>query len=74
MRKKKCVLGGVSLVLLVLLALRLVLPSIVLREVNRKLSKLEGYRGHVDKIGLSLWRGACRIEGLKIARRSSASS
>jgi hypothetical protein len=54
--------------LLAVVAFRLCLPTLVLRAVNRKLSLLEGYQGHVDKIGLSLWRGAYQIEGIKIEK------
>jgi hypothetical protein len=36
--------------------------------VNKKLSEIEGYRGHVDAVTLHLWRGAYRIHHLKIEK------
>jgi uncharacterized protein DUF748 len=48
--------------------LRLYLPRLVLRIVNRKLTQLQGYQGRVDGIGISLWRGAYQIEGVTIEK------
>jgi uncharacterized protein involved in outer membrane biogenesis len=50
----------------VLIAFRLYLPTLALRKVNEKLGLLEGYQGHIDRIGISLWRGAYQIGGLQI--------
>jgi hypothetical protein len=50
-------------------ALRLALPSLVLREVNARLDRIGDYHGKVADIDLQLWRGAYTIEGLHIARR-----
>lgn len=36
--------------------------------VNRKLSEIEGYRGHVDAVTLHLWRGAYQIHHVKIQK------
>lgn len=54
--------------LLAAAALRLCLPALLLRVVNRKLGLLQGYQGHVGRIGLSVWRGAYRLESVKIEK------
>ncbi|CAM3630549.1 DUF748 domain-containing protein [Pontibacter korlensis] len=51
-------------VILLLIAFRIALPYIVEDYVNRTLNALPGYKGHVEDVDLSLYRGAYRIEGL----------
>jgi hypothetical protein len=51
-----------------LVAIRAVLPIVVLRYVNQTLTQLEGYTGRVADVDLSLWRGAYQIEGLRILK------
>lgn len=69
-RAKKAMIAGLSLgvLLLALLAFRLYLPTLVLHAVNRKLAALDGYEGRVGKVELSLWRGACRVEDVRIVK------
>ena len=50
------------------MAVRLALQPIVLREANARLMALEAYDGHVDDIDLALWRGAYRIDGIRIVK------
>jgi hypothetical protein len=52
-------------------ALRLALPSIVEREVNRRLDRMGDYHGQLVDVDLHLWRGAYTIEGLRIVRRNA---
>lgn len=52
-----------------LLAMRLTLATVVKGVINRKLDHLAAYTGHIDRIGLSLWRGAYQIRGMKIEKR-----
>ncbi len=70
-KKKRVMIASVLGIAALFLAARLSLPSIILRAVNRKLGALEDYQGRVDKIGLSLWRGVCRIDGVRIEKRGS---
>lgn len=60
-------------VLAVLLVLgiggRLYLPFWVTDYVNRQIAALDGYRGSIDGVGISLWRGAYQIYGLDIYKR-----
>jgi hypothetical protein len=51
-----------------LIALRIALPDLVLRYVNKKLDNLEGYSGRIDDIDISLWRGAYQIQGVRIVK------
>lgn len=50
----------------VLLAIRIILPYVLLRLVNDRLAELPGYHGHIDDLDLALIRGAYRIEALVI--------
>lgn len=70
-RAKRNVIAGLTLVflLLALLAFRLYLPTLILNHVNRKLEALEGYEGRVGKVELSLWRGAGRVEDVRVVKR-----
>lgn len=51
-----------------LIVLRLSLALVIRWEINRQLAQLSGYSGHIDGIGLSLWRGAYKIEGMDIEK------
>jgi len=52
--------------LVILIALRIALPYILLRVVNRQLTLIDGYRGHVDDIDVSLIRGAYTIDSIRL--------
>lgn len=51
---------------------RLVLPSLVLRYVNNRLSNLKEYYGHVEDIDIHLYRGDYVIKNIKIIKRNKA--
>lgn len=55
-------------ILVVLVAARIALPSIVTSYVNKTLDNLEGYSGSVDDIDISLIRGAYVIKELVIVQ------
>jgi hypothetical protein len=59
---------AIGLVILLLVAIRAVLPIAVERYVNRKLDELEGYSGSVSDVDLNLWRGAYVIEGVRVVK------
>jgi hypothetical protein len=59
----------VALVAIVLIAVRAALPYVVKDYVNDTLHRLQAYDGSVDDIDLALWRGAYRIDGLRIDKR-----
>ncbi len=54
-RKSVLILTGI---LVLLIALRLALPSVLLHYANKTLSTMEGYYGHVNDIDVALIRGA----------------
>jgi hypothetical protein len=51
-----------------LIILRLLLPGMAKRYVNRKLNELPGYTGHLNDIDIALLRGAYVIKGLVLAK------
>jgi hypothetical protein len=64
--RQKWILWSLLFVLAALVALRIALPSIVKSYVNKTLAGMPDYRGHVNDIGIALWRGAYVIKGVKI--------
>lgn len=54
--------------IVVLVALRMALPSIVLHFLNGKLEHLPGHKGHIEDISMSLWRGSYQIHRLNIKK------
>lgn len=51
-----------------LLLLHLSLPWLIRDYLNGKLADMGDYRGHIEDIDLAWWRGAYRINGLKIVK------
>ncbi|RFS14208.1 DUF748 domain-containing protein [Emticicia sp. C21] len=68
-RRRLFIILGSILVLLI--ALRLALPYIVLKYVNKTLSEMEQYYGHVEDIDIALIRGAYVINDIKIEKINS---
>src|SRR5437762_13792774 len=60
--------GTVLVLILLLVAARLALPSYLHSYVSRALARSPDYNGSVGTIGVSLWRGAYAIHDLKIVR------
>jgi hypothetical protein len=65
-RKKKAFLA----LLLSAAAFRTLLPLALESYVNRVLQRTPEYGGRVDDVDLSLWRGAYRLDGLRIEKKS----
>lgn len=65
--------GFIALAVLVvlLLAFRIYLPTLVKNYVNKVLSDLPGYYGHVEDIDIALYRGAYVINGLYLNKVES---
>ncbi|MGE8359009.1 DUF748 domain-containing protein [Pseudomonas sp.] len=51
-----------------LLAIHLALPYVIRDYLNDKLADMGDYRGHIVDVDLEWWRGAYRINGLKIVK------
>ena len=60
-----------ALVLIVGLAIRAALPTLIRNSVNDKLQALEGYDGHIEDVDLSLIRGAYGIDNIEIVKTGS---
>lgn len=65
-KKRKTWYIIIGSILVLLIVFRLMLPSILLRYVNRQLTLIDGYTGHVDDIDVALYRGAYTINDIKL--------
>jgi hypothetical protein len=65
-KRRKILIRIVIIIVVVLLGICLYLPTIVLHYVNKQLNTIPGYKGYVDNIGISLWRGAYQINGISL--------
>ncbi len=70
-QKKYQILFGIIILLIVI---RLILPYVILHYANKKLADMKGYYGHVDDIGLSLYRGAYTINNIYLNKVDSISN
>jgi hypothetical protein len=64
----KWVLLSLGTLIVLLVAARLALPWAVKSYVNKTLNSIPGYKGSVDEVGISLWRGSYSLEGLKLVK------
>jgi uncharacterized protein involved in outer membrane biogenesis len=55
-------------VIVLLIALHIALPYLVRDYLNDKLADMGDYRGQITDVDLALWRGAYKINGLKIVK------
>ena len=53
------------------LFIRLALPYILLKYVNKALSDMDGYHGNVKDLDVALLRGAFTLKGLSIEKENS---
>jgi hypothetical protein len=68
-RRRKIWVIVLGSVLVILIGLRIALPYILLRFVNRELQTIPGYTGHVDDIDVALIRGAYTIKTIKLDKK-----
>ena len=69
-RKRKIVYIVLGSLLLILVAFRIALPYILLKYVNRQLTMIDDYRGHVEDIDVALYKGAYTIKQIKLDKIS----
>ena len=69
--KKRSAFTITIAVLALLIIIRIALPFILERYVNKTLNDLPGYTGKVDDVDLNLYRGAYTIEGLVLKEEES---
>lgn len=60
----------VGTLVVLLIALRIALPYILLKFVNREIDTLEGYEGYVKDIDVSLIKGAYTLRGIRLDKDS----
>ncbi|HVU57782.1 MAG TPA: hypothetical protein VHD83_22125 [Puia sp.] len=65
-RKRRILFIVLGSLLVILIALRIALPYILLKLVNRELSSIKGYYGHVEDIDVALIRGAYTLKATKL--------
>lgn len=58
----------VAVLALLLIILHLLLPWLVREYLNDKLADMGDYRGHVEDVDLTWWKGAYRVKGLDITK------
>lgn len=68
--KRKKVLIPLTLII-ILVAGRIYLPYYVRDELNKTLADIPGYYGHIDDVGISLYRGAYQLNGLYLDKVDS---
>lgn len=71
MLRRNKVFVSIAVLAVVLIAIRAALPYVVKDYVNDTLHGLEAYDGSVEDIDLALWRGAYRIDGIRIVKRDA---
>ena len=71
MTRRKKWLWALAIVAVLLVGARVALPYFAKDEVNRRLMALESYDGHVEDVDLALWRGAYRLDGIRIVKTGS---
>ena len=71
-RKKRYIIPIVILILLI--AFRIYLPTIVKNYVNKVLAEIPGYYGQVDDIDIALLRGAYVVNGMNLKKGTATSN
>ncbi len=67
-RKRKIIFIILGSFLVLLIAIRIALPYILLNLVNKELTRIPGYTGHVDDIDVALIRCAYKIKTIKLEK------
>src|SRR5471030_3312128 len=60
--------NALVVVIVGLIAFRLYLPTLILNKANATLAKIPGYKAHIDRVEMHLWRSAYSIEGLQLLK------
>lgn len=71
MRRRDKWLIAIAVLVVVAIAIRAALPTLIRDRVNAQLQALEQYDGHIDDVDLSLIRGAYRIDHIEIVKTGS---
>lgn len=68
--RSRIVLWSLLALIVVLVALRLALPTIVRHTLNQRMDRMGDYHGQVADVDLHLWRGAYSLDDLEISKVS----
>lgn len=71
MRRRDTWLVALVVIVVIVVAIRMALPTLVRNYVNDQLQALDGYDGHVEDVDLSLFRGAYGIDHIEIVKTGS---
>ena len=66
LRRRDKTIIVIGIIVLLLIVLRLMLPWIVTRYVNRVIDELPNYSGSITDVDIALYRGAYQIQGLEL--------
>ncbi len=69
MTKKRATIITFAAIAAILLIARVAAPYLIKDYVNQLLATRENYSGSVSDVGLALWRGAYRVEGMLIVKK-----
>lgn len=69
-QRSRILLWSLLAAIVVLIGVRIALPSIVRHTLNKHMDRMGDYHGHVADVDISLWRGAYGLDGLKIVKVS----
>lgn len=64
------VLVTIVVVVVVLIGIRIALPYVIRNQINVRLQHIPEYRGHVDQVTLSVWRGAYTLLGVSVYKQN----
>ena len=62
---------ALAIVMGLLVIARLFLPHLLKTAINQRLNAIPAYHGHVDDVGVSLFRGAYTMTGLQLDKREA---
>jgi uncharacterized protein involved in outer membrane biogenesis len=71
-RLHRTILLWILIIAAILVGLRFALPPIVRAQINRRLERVPGYRGHVGDVHVALWRGAYALRDLRIVKEQGS--
>jgi len=66
MSKRRILLLILAIFLVAIIVLRILLPGIITKQVNKRLAELDGYEGSISGVDLHLYRGAAKIFDFKV--------
>lgn len=66
-KKRYSIIGAIVLLLVII---RIALPSVVKDYVNKTLNDMPGYSGHVDDVDMHIYRGAYKIKDLVLEKNT----